>query len=380
VQRGVYPVDTMVTITGYATHDGGSAFFFLNDGNVGPYTGVYVYHGSSIIPDPAVLQGDEVQVTGLVTEYSGDGGDTVTEVIPDEVTDIVVLSNGHTLPEPATLTLAELADPGTAEAYEGSLIRVDGVTVTNTDRGFGEFVVDDSLVVDDLIATYTSVVGVGDTFTGLVGMLHYSFGEYKLSPRYDADFEGYVEYTVPCPGDLCLDDLVAGDLIVTEIMYNPAAGNDDYCEWVEIYNNTAGSVDINGLVIYDDNSNTGSISVSTLVASGGYVVIGKSTETSWTASCVTDGFVPSAFYGTNPALGNSGDQVILDWDTDTADSIFAAPAYAKDQTSAGYSWQLDSASVDVTLGADGTYWCEAVTQINTSTDFGTPAAANDTCF
>ena len=103
-----------------------------------------------------------------------------------------------------------------------------------------------------------------------------------------------------------------------------------------------------------------------------------STEANWTGNCVTDGFVPSAFYGSNPALGNSGDQVILDWDTDTADSIFAAPAYAKDQTSAGYSWQLDSASVDVTLGADGTYWCESVTQITTSTDYGTPGAATDT--
>ena len=37
------------------------------------------------------------------------------------------------------------------ESYEGTLVKVENVTVTNGDLGYGEWELDNGLVVDDLL-------------------------------------------------------------------------------------------------------------------------------------------------------------------------------------------------------------------------------------
>ena len=48
---------------------------------------------------------------------------------------------------------------------------------------------------------------------------------------------------------LTVDQLVAGDLVVTEIMNNPAVVTDNVGEWFEIYNNSGREINLNGLEI-----------------------------------------------------------------------------------------------------------------------------------
>ena len=46
----------------------------------------------------------------------------------------------------------------------------------------------------------------------------------------------------------------AGDVVINEIMQNPSAVSDANGEWFELYNNTNGSIDINGWTISDNDS------------------------------------------------------------------------------------------------------------------------------
>ena len=49
-------------------------------------------------------------------------------------------------------------------------------------------------------------------------------------------------------GDKCESGLMAGDLVITEIMANPA-GRDEGGEWFELYNPSASGVDLTGVKI-----------------------------------------------------------------------------------------------------------------------------------
>ena len=44
--------------------------------------------------------------------------------------------------------------------------------------------------------------------------------------------------------------------------------SEDYCEWFEVYNNSGGSVNLDGLQIGDNDSATTSVSGETIVAAG----------------------------------------------------------------------------------------------------------------
>ncbi|MEO8379001.1 MAG: DUF5689 domain-containing protein [Acidobacteriota bacterium] len=76
--------------------------------------------------------GDNLEVTGTVAQFNG-----LTEITPGAASDITILPPG-TLP-PVSLevvTLAQLANGGVGEAYEGKLIRVNNVTLASPPATF----------------------------------------------------------------------------------------------------------------------------------------------------------------------------------------------------------------------------------------------------
>jgi predicted extracellular nuclease len=102
-----------------------------------------------------------------------------------DLSDYKVLSSGNILPTPIVLSTVALSD----EQWEGMLVRVDAVTVSDEDLGNGEWMVDDGsggAVVDDM-GSYTYVPVFGDTLDFVQGPLNYSFGDFKIEPRDDAD-------------------------------------------------------------------------------------------------------------------------------------------------------------------------------------------------
>ncbi len=361
IQTGTFADGDIVTVVGWSMHDATSTGFFMMDAD-GAYNGIWVY-----APGTSALEGDELVLWGEVLEYND-----LTEIyVTAPSTDITVLSTGNVLPSATVVTTAELADPKTAEPYEGCLVTVESVTVGDSDLGYGEWSVDDDVRVDDAIYAFEGDLAVDGTFTSITGLLNYSYGNYKIEPRYDLDFAGYVSPV--CTADLCADDLVVGDLVITEVLANPDYCDDADCEWFEIYNASGQTVDLDGVVLEDADGDSATISDCADMAAGSYMVVARGASSTWGYI----GFTPDAYYGSSVALGNSGDQVLISNSLGTLDET---PVYTSGDASPGESWSLDPTAMDVTINDDAAYWCAAASTIAGTKDLGTPGASNDSCF
>jgi len=166
--------DQVVTVTGVVSAEswafGGT--YYLQDGS-GPWSGIMVYD-----PDHANAYGDSIRITGTVTEYYG-----MTEI--KNITEYVKLDSGKTV-LPTLVTTGEIATGGiNAEAYEGVLIQVKNVAITNPNLGHGEWEVDDGsgpCRVDDAADYYFKPANY-DSVRSITGLLNYSFSNTKIEPR-----------------------------------------------------------------------------------------------------------------------------------------------------------------------------------------------------
>ncbi|MAE69879.1 MAG: hypothetical protein CME06_05360 [Gemmatimonadetes bacterium] len=167
--------------------------------------------------------------------------------------------------------------------------------------------------------------------------------------------------------------LVAGtagaDLVITEIMQNPAAVTDSNGEYFEVYNSGASAVDMDGYTIVDNDSDDFVVSGTLLVPAGGYVVFGKS------ANDTTNGGVAVDYeFGSSMALANGGDEiVIMDADSLELDRVEwdGGPLFP-DPT--GASMSLGCYLAD---NNDGANWFESMLTSYGDGDFGTPGADNE---
>jgi 2',3'-cyclic-nucleotide 2'-phosphodiesterase (5'-nucleotidase family) len=160
-----------VTTTGTVTAVGPSGFHVQN--GTGAYSGLYVYTGGA----PEVSVGDAVEVTGLVKEFEG-----LTEIDATVDSASVTTTGTAPVPEPTTLDTGNVS----REAYEGVLVRVEGVQVTATPGEFGEWAINDGtgeLTIDDVApGDSTTPSETGATADAIEGPLYYSFGAFKLQP------------------------------------------------------------------------------------------------------------------------------------------------------------------------------------------------------
>ncbi len=83
--------------------------YFIDDGT----GGIDVFHAGST--NPVLNLGDEVNVTGVVSQYNG-----LTELIPANESDIQVVSSGNPVPAPMVVTISQYL--GNAELYENRLV------------------------------------------------------------------------------------------------------------------------------------------------------------------------------------------------------------------------------------------------------------------
>src|SRR5690606_33697139 len=116
-------------------------------------------------------------------------------------------------------------------------------------------------------------------------------------------------------------NLLPGDLVITEIMNNPAVVSDTAGEWFEVYNATFSPIDLQGLVIRHqgitvDPFATVTINASVVVPAGGYAVIGINGNTS------TNGGVAVDYVYTSVILANTIDyHAIEDANGTTIDGV-----------------------------------------------------------
>jgi len=154
--------------------------FWLQSASGGPWTGVFVYD-PSVEPDV----GDSLTMTARIDEYYG-----LTEM--KEVTEFTFHSTGNTPPDPLVIATGDLTGGCNAgsEAYEGLLVEVRDVTVTQAPNEYGEWYVDDGsgeCQIDDYM--YTCNPSLGQTIGSLVGIVHYGYGAYEIDPRDAGDIQ-----------------------------------------------------------------------------------------------------------------------------------------------------------------------------------------------
>jgi hypothetical protein len=115
----------------------------------------------------------------------------------------------------------------------------------------------------------------------------------------------FVLGTLPVPRVMAvsLNTIVPGQLLISEIMANPA-GDDSVQEWFEVFNPLPVAVDLNGLVV---TSNNGSFTVGpgAAVSSDGYFLFARSSDPA------SNGGLPSVDFSWGQALTltNSGGQL-----------------------------------------------------------------------
>ncbi|MDP6611099.1 MAG: lamin tail domain-containing protein [Candidatus Marinimicrobia bacterium] len=250
-----------VTVEGIITAVSSSRFYIQDGPDV--WDGIYVYD-STVMPS----EGDEINITAEVNEYYG-----LTQLL--NVASSITLSSGNDLYSPIVITTGDLSGgcAATAELYEGLLVKIENVVVTQAADNYGQWFIDDgsgACEVEDSFFAYSPVVD--DTLSAVIGVVSYGYSEYELNPRDE-------------------DDIILSDppLEIPELKINEFLAATDQCcddgygemeDFIEIYNSGTDAVDIGGLWITDDLTDVGiweqiptTDATTTTVAAGGHIVI-----------------------------------------------------------------------------------------------------------
>ncbi|MCJ7554912.1 MAG: T9SS type A sorting domain-containing protein [Ignavibacteriaceae bacterium] len=210
-----------VTVSGIVTADTSDiplgAQVIIQNGT-GPWSGIRINGTETLL----LNKGDDVTVTGTVIDNFG--FTNITGI--NSPSNITVNSTGNPLPVPQSISTADISNKiggsVSAEQWEGVLVKYSDVTVTdeNADGGAGPYVPPTNYNYGEILIADTSTVNtrvelqdgnhqyhnfwdaslefvpirvlVGDSMDELIGIMYYTFYNYKLFPRTDADFVNYV--------------------------------------------------------------------------------------------------------------------------------------------------------------------------------------------
>jgi hypothetical protein len=158
-------------------------------------------------------------------------------------------------------------------------------------------------------------------------------------------------------------------IIINEIFQNPSAVTDSNGEWFELFNSGLTDIDINGWTLNDNDIDSHVInnSGSLVISSGGFLVLGRNSNTS------TNGGISVDYQYSGLILANSADELALfddflneidrvEWD---GGPVFPDPT--------GASMALTSISLDNNLGSS---WATS-NLLHASGDFSTAGRCND---
>jgi hypothetical protein len=175
---------------------------------------------------------------------------------------------------------------------------------------------------------------------------------------------------------LGVNELQPGDLVVTEVMWNPGCTG-DACEWIEILNATALPVNLLDLYVQDIDQNAGNqgrVIADVIVEPGGLAVITRGVSF-WPYD-----FTPAAVYGPNPGLNNdSPESVVLRNDTEILDET--ATFIGVGGVGAGVAWSLSGDMLDAVSNDASVSWCGSTAALNTvsTIEYGSPGVLNEGC-
>lgn len=195
IQSGKVAIGSIVLLEGvvasssFTWSDKAEASFFVQEPDGGPRSGIQVF-----VANTAGLQiapGDLLTIVGTYDEFF--------DMSQIEVADASGVSKTGTTSAPTPAVIADPASIATggaaAEDYEGVLVRVENVTVTDENpdapSDFNEFEVTGNLRVDDIFFAKAdwNRPALGTNFAAITGPLVYNFSNFKIEPRDAADLE-----------------------------------------------------------------------------------------------------------------------------------------------------------------------------------------------
>ena len=363
-----YPVELQgVVVTGIY-----SDTFFVQEPAGGPYSGIGVYtHGLST---KALKVGSVVTVIATYTEYFES---TQLYLSSFEVTGETTPLEPYVAEDPVHLS----TDHPASELFEGVLVKVLDVKTIHTKpdcpEEYGEFMVTGGVRVDDMGTKWTA--RLGDEFASITGPLNYTFGNFKIEPRDEADIvvtkTGGVTAISKCIATECqVPDTKPGTkaLIINEIMADPFA-NDSGQEWIELFNPGQGAVDLTGWELRDCGAQAWPIVGADLVVGPGeYMVLGMDAN-----PAVNGGADVSLAYGTAFYLPNTVGSVLLFDGSGSQAQLIDQTRYSRFSP-----WDFDAGkSLErITPQADGTKpesWVVGSSPYGPTGNMGTPGEKND---
>lgn len=166
-----------------------------------------------------------------------------------------------------------------------------------------------------------------------------------------------------------------GDLLITEVMYNPTSLSDTEGEWFEVYNNSDQSINLQNLILGRDDADRHTITDPIELAAGDYHVF----ERNDTATNAGNSYI----FGSDILLPNTG--ALLSIFNEGTESDPGALIFSVDYGGANFP---DGSGASISLNPNlltasdavlGSSWCISTSTYNTG-DLGTPGTANDACF
>ncbi len=178
--------------------------------------------------------------------------------------------------------------------------------------------------------------------------------------------------------DVCFVTGSPGDLVITEIMANPASVDDSWGEWIEIYNTTTSTIKLDGWVVEDPAGDKHTIAANGKleIKARSFLVLGNHPEQT------ENGGVKEDYSWKNEILlDDTGGTIKLIAGNTEVDVV----AYGESDfppTPEGASLQLDSSAIGSSDGAtkndEGANWCVSTTLLSGG-DAGTPDSTNVPC-
>ncbi|PIE17223.1 MAG: hypothetical protein CSA66_06385 [Proteobacteria bacterium] len=185
----------------------------------------------------------------------------------------------------------------------------------------------------------------------------------------------------PCAADLCYAGACAsslaapaasGDLVITEIMRNPAS-EDDEGEWIELYNPQPVARALSGCTLSDDDADSYTFAedAAVIVPAKGRLILGRSASAE-----DSGGLSPDHVYA-GFVLANGADEVTLSCGGVVIDRVaYAAEGWPFE---AGAALSLRPELSNAVANDVSSAWCDATTTYGTRANKGTPRKVNPPC-
>ena len=191
------------------------------------------------------------------------------------------------------------------------------------------------------------------------------------------DFDGSLNgYTSDAAGTLIVARTpVAGELAITEILYDPSAVGDSAGEWFEVQNVSNEALSLVGLSIYDDGSDNYALdagapwSSGAVIPAGGFALFGKSGDS------MANGGAAVTYDMVLKWLWQFSDELVLSNASGIIDRVIG-PGEPSLMRMHGCGHGFGSCGCVNLLSSDGSgKWCAAVDAFGAG-DLGTPGSAN----